>query len=274
MNHIVALSGGKDSTTLMSVNRFRFVLRASYGNDSMALIWWAHENCLTDVCVLYSDTQWAVRGWMQRVEQCEMWAHSLGFTTARTASIGMEALVRRKKMWPQRLMQFCTKELKIIPTMEWLDKHDPEKRAIVLVGVRREESSKRVDYPSFVLNSANDGGRCVVAPLVDFKEADRDALLARAGVIKLPHRSMECRCINSGREDIKVFGEFDVGEIERIEQSMGVSSKGKPCTMFRPNKFMGAVGIREIVRWANSPRGKYEPPDDSGEPCDSGWCER
>lgn len=252
----------------------RFVIRASYGNDSVALIQWARESALTDVVVLYSDTGWARESWAERVWQMELWVTTLGYMPARTASIGMEELVRRKKMWPQRLMQFCTKELKIVPTIEWLAKHDPDRRAIILTGVRREESANRAAAPAFVINSANDGGRCVMQPLVTFTEEDRNALLARAGFEPLPHRSEECKCINSGRADISRWDAEDIAEIRRIEESLGFSSKGKPCTMFRPNKFMGAVGIDEIVRWAHSPRGKYEPPDEPGEPCDSGWCER
>lgn len=252
----------------------RFVIRASYGNDSVALIQWARENSISDVVVLYSDTGWCRAGWEQRVESMEEWVRSLGFTPTRTESVGMEALVRSKKMWPQRLMQFCTKELKILPTMKWLDVHDPDKRAIVLTGIRREESAHRAAAPMFLLNSANDGGRCVIQPLVTYTEVDRDALLRRAGFEPIPHRSDECLCINSGREDILRWDADDIAEIRGIEQSLGFSSKGKPRTMFRPNKFMGAVGIDEIVKWAHSPRGKYEMPEEAGDPCDSGWCSR
>lgn len=250
----------------------RFVIRASYGNDSVALIQWAHESSLSDVVVLYSDTGWARASWAARVDQMEEWVRSLGFMPARTQSIGMEALVRAKKMWPQRLMQFCTKELKIIPTMEWLEANDPGRCAIVMTGVRREESANRAHAPAFLINSANDGGRCVIQPLVEFSEADRDALVRRAGFEPLMHRSEECKCINRGRADIVRWTEDDIAEIERIEKELGFSSKGKPCTMFRPNKFMGATGIREVVKWAHSPRGKYEPPEEPGEPCDNGWC--
>ncbi len=37
----------------------RFVIFASYGNDSVALIQWAREWKLEDVAVVYSDTGWA-----------------------------------------------------------------------------------------------------------------------------------------------------------------------------------------------------------------------
>ena len=46
--------------------------------------------------------------------------------------------------------------------------------------------------------------------------------------------------------------------IEGIEQRLGLSSKGKPRVMFRPAKKMGATGIREIIRWAQSEPGKYD----------------
>ena len=123
----------------------RYILRASYGNDSIALIQWAREEGLTDVAVVYSDTGWSRAWWAQRVEQMEDWVRSLGFVPARTESIGMEELLKSKKMWPQRLMQFCTKELKMVPTMAWLAKHDPERRAIILTGIRREESEDGSD---------------------------------------------------------------------------------------------------------------------------------
>ena len=252
----------------------RFVLRASYGNDSVALVQWARENKLDGVTVLYSDTGWARAYWIDRVAQMEEWVRSIGYATARTSSVGMEALVAAKQMWPQRLMQFCTKELKILPSIAWLLENDPDRHAVILTGVRKEESAKRATAPAFILNSANDGGRVVISPLVDFTEADRDALLQRAGFDSLPHRSDECLCINSGREDIKRWDEADIARIEERENSMGVNSKGNPYTMFRPNKFMGATGIREVVKWAHSARGKYEPPEEDRPGCDVQFCER
>ena len=42
---------------------------ASYGNDSIALIQWAHERGLTGVHVAYGDTGWAAEWWPARVEQ-------------------------------------------------------------------------------------------------------------------------------------------------------------------------------------------------------------
>jgi hypothetical protein len=91
-------------------------------------------------------------------------------------------------------------------------------------------------------------------------EDQRNELIRRAGFEPLSHRSEECKCINRGKKGIARFDEHDVSEIERIERNAGFTSKGKPRTMYRPNKHGGAVGIREVYKWANSEHGKYVPP--------------
>ncbi|MBI6856164.1 hypothetical protein YA0002_25730 [Pseudomonas cichorii] len=52
------------------------VLFCSYGNGSVALIPWVHENKLEDVVCLHSDTSWASGGWSARVAQGEELARS------------------------------------------------------------------------------------------------------------------------------------------------------------------------------------------------------
>ena len=106
-----------------------YVIFASYGNDSVALIQWAHERGITNVHVAYGDTGWAADWWLARVAQGEQWARSLGFTSHRIASEGMEALVTRKKAWPRGgggKYQFCTKALKQQSAQAWLVEHDPD----------------------------------------------------------------------------------------------------------------------------------------------------
>ncbi len=41
--------------------------------------------------------------------------------------------------------------------------------------------------------------------------------------------------------------------------------------MFRPHRFKGAKGIRQVLKWAWSERGKYEPETEASG-CDSGMC--
>lgn len=76
---------------------FDFIIFASYGNDSIALIQWAYEQNLKNVCVLFSDTGWADPRWLERVSKAEQWVRDLGFSSSRTESEGMEALIKSKK---------------------------------------------------------------------------------------------------------------------------------------------------------------------------------
>lgn len=255
-----------------------YFIKASFRNDSLALIQLVHEMGLPDVTVIYSDTGWAAKWWQPRVEAGFNLCRRYGFSTAHIMSEGFEALARRKKGFPRQGIQFCTEELKINPSKTWMMERDPEKRATVLVGKRREESANRSQTPEFIMDPSPDGpdgGRLLWHPLVYFLEPERDALIRRAGFDPLPHRSMECYpCINSNRADLQALDADRTTEIEALEKDMGFTSEGKPRTLFRPYRYMGATGIREIVRWANSPRGKFESLDDGtgGGDCYSGQC--
>jgi hypothetical protein len=231
---------------------YRFVIFVSYGNDSIALLQWAHETELTDVAVVYTDTGWAADGWAERVEKGEALASSYGFVTHRTTSKGFKQLARDKKGFPTQRYQWCSEVLKIAPGREWLEKFDPDKMAVAIVGVRREESQDRADFPEWSAKSGNHGDRVMIAPFASLKEAERNEYILRAGFEVLPHRSRECRCINSNRKDLKRFTANDIAEVKAIEAEIGK-------TMYRPHRHMGAKGIDEVVRWANSERGKFVP---------------
>lgn len=171
-------------------------------------------------------------------------------------------------------MQFCTEKLKIEPITAWLDTVDPTAEATCAIGIRREESARRSLWPETIEDSPQHGGRDAWFPLVRVLEAERDALIRRAGFEPLPHRSRECfPCVNSGKADLWDLPEERVAEIEGFEASMGMTGGGKPRTLFRPAAHGGAVGIREVVRWANSDRGAYSAGQtDLFGACDGGWC--
>ncbi len=241
------------------------VASVSWGNDSIALVRWLYERGERDVVCVYCDTGWASKDWPARVEDGERLARSYGFGTERLARPGgFVELARLKKAFPRNGMQFCTSKLKIEPFAAYLAAADPAGEATVAVGIRREESAKRATWPEWTTASEQHGGRDLWAPLVRVTADERDWLLARAGFPVLEHRSKECfPCVNSSRRDLRLLDEDRVREIEQLEASVGQ-------TLFRAGKFMGARGIREIARWAQSERGQYEPPDESS--CDSGFC--
>ena len=244
------------------------VISSSYGNDSVAMIQWAHEQKLANVHVVFVDTGWAAPGWLDRVNRMETWVQTLGFTVVHIVSaIGFEELMVRKKGFPNQRHQWCSGLLKGLPFLTWIDEADPENDATVLIGKRREESNERANTPEFVEASMYHGGRRVWHPLYMHTEAMRDELLARAGFPALPHRSKECSpCINANKTDLRQLTEEDIERVEAIEAKVGK-------TMFRPKKHGGAKGIRRVVAWAYSDRGKY---DDRQETlfntCSSGYC--
>ena len=250
------------------------VLFCSYGNDSIALIQWAHERGLKDVVCLYSDTGWSASWWIDRVAKGEALAAGYGFTTARTASEGMLALVKRKRGWPGAggQGQFCTAELKVVPALKWLDANDPRKESTALTGVRRSESTHRSDAPEHVTESERHGGRELWQPLVRHTDEMRDALLHQAGFEVLRHRSLECYpCINANIDDIRLLSEDRIRLIDITEKDLGFTKKGKPRVMFRTARRKGAVGIRAVVQWAAAPRPRDQMQMFPAE-CDSGYC--
>lgn len=225
------------------------VISSSYGNDSVALIQWAHENGLQNVTVAYCDTGWSAPSWPQRVERGEALARSYGFQTVRCKSIGMGDLVRMRKGWPGNGQQFCTAHLKGIPFLQWIDEADIEHKLVVLLGKRRAESEKRRTTPEFIASSEYHGGRKVWHPLYLHTDQERNALLGRAGFDPLPHRSLECNpCVNANRGD---FLRLTPGEIDRVNDLE--AEIGKP--MFRPKRFNG-LGIYSVIKWAESGRNR------------------
>lgn len=245
------------------------VISASYGNDSIALIQWAYEQGLRGAYVVFIDTGWAGEGWMARVDRCETWVASLGFVPVRIVPrVQFEELIRDRKGFPNQRYQWCSGQLKGVPFLEWIDEADPECKATVMIGKRREESQERADTPEFIDASEYHGGRRVHHPLYLHTEKARDSLIRRAGFEVLPHRSKECDpCVNANRDDMRSLAESDIAKVANLE-----SDTGK--TMFRPKRHGGAKGIEQVIRWAKSSPGKYNEAQEDlfSSPCSTGYC--
>lgn len=261
-----------------NIIRVNFIF-ISGGNDSVSLMQWAKEHFPNDRnIVIYSNTGWAAEFWKVRMEKVEAFSRKIGFEFAVTKSEGMEKLVKRKKGWPMPASkyQFCTQELKIIPALNWMDKNEPSDlphfRNRCFTGIRREESKNRENTPEYVGYSEKHGGRKLRCPLVELKVDKRNELINKTGLEILPHQSRECfPCVCSNRSDFRMLAGYPerIEKIARIEKEMGFTSKNKPRVMFRPYRHMGATGIKEVVKWGLSERGKY---GKETLPCSSGFC--
>jgi 3'-phosphoadenosine 5'-phosphosulfate sulfotransferase (PAPS reductase)/FAD synthetase len=246
----------------------KYAISSSYGNDSVAMIQWAKEQGLQDLTVVFIDTGWSAPGWLDRVDRMEQWVRSIGFNVKHIKSaIGFEELMVSKKGFPSQRYQWCSSMLKGIPFLNWIDDVDLAHTAWVMIGKRREESQERADTPEFIDASKYHGDRKVWHPLYMHTEAMRDELLARAGIAKLPHRSKECSpCINSNKKDLRQLTEEDIQRVEDLEAKVG-------NLMFRAKKHGGAKGIRRVIAWAYSERGKYnDRQEQMFNQCSSGYC--
>lgn len=252
-----------------------FVISTSYGNDSCALIQWAYEHGLDlvdDVKVTFIDTGWHGIGWPERVTEMETWVKSLGFEPVRIVPfVQFGELMEMKSGFPNQQYQWCSAMLKGVPFLEWIDKADPEGKALVLIGKRREESSERADTPEYLPDSEYHGGRTLWHPLYLHDEAARDELLARAGIEPLPHRSQECApCVNANRADLLLLTEREIVRVEELERDVGQ-------TMFRPARYKskmypnGCHGIRQVIQWAHKAPLEVDEPQGFST-CSSGYC--
>ena len=204
------------------------------------------------------------------------WCQSQGVRFHVIESVGFADMCKatRNQAFPRDGMQFCTQELKIEPAMKWLDSVDPDLEATCLVGIRREESSKRAQWPEWVEESDKHGGRALWSPLVRYTEAQRDELIAKTPLPVLPYRSRECfPCVNSSKMDLQAMTQADVDKVAKLEAEMGVGKvSGKPKYMFRAAKCGGAEGIVEVVKWASHTKYIKGQDDLFGGGCDSGFC--
>ncbi len=253
-------------------NSQMYIISVSYGNDSVALIQWAHEQGLENVFAVYCDTGWAHPDWPGRVAKGMALAEKYGFTTWNVkGQFTFESMVKMKKGFPSQKMQFCSGILKVIPFGDFAEFIDPAKKATVIIGKRRSESRARANTPEFVIASEHQEGRNVWHPLYKHTDEERDTLIKRAGFKPLLHRSMECcPCVNANRQDLRETPESQIEKLRKLEADTGRE-------LFRAYKHQGAWGIDEVMEWAHSSpgsfiKGQQKIWDYKGELCPSGLC--
>jgi 3'-phosphoadenosine 5'-phosphosulfate sulfotransferase (PAPS reductase)/FAD synthetase len=250
------------------------IVFSSGGNDSMATVQWCIEQGLSNIIVAYSDTKWSSEAWHLRLEAVKQYLAYNDCEFVVIESEGFSDLVRRKKAFPANGMAFCSMELKIAPAMKWLDKIDPDKKAVCYTGIMRIESESRKDWPTVIESSPNHGGRKLISPLAEMSVLQRDGLLRSAGFSVLPHRSMECSpCVNANIKDLQQMDNKDLIKVKNLEEEMGVGERsGKPKYMFRPHRMAGCQGIEQVKAWADQGGGNYSPDQEDLFGCDNGFC--
>lgn len=122
MRHVIAFSGGKDST---------------------ALLCWAERN-LESYTAVFCDTGWEHAKTYEYIEEIvRQLKRSDGFHVLKSVkySKGMRDLVEIKGRVPSAKARFCTENLKVEPMQRWLKSLDDE--VLLYQGIRRSESEAR-----------------------------------------------------------------------------------------------------------------------------------
>lgn len=225
MKHVVALSGGKDSTALalrlaeIEPRDYTYVITPT-GNEPPEMI--AHWRLL---------------------------ANLLGKPlTVVTRGQSLQGAIRKEKMLPRHNARWCTQDLKLAPYHDWLRKNAP---AVSYVGLRADEETR-----TGALRVGSDTVETVF-PMRDWGWGIEDVLgyLAKRG-IEIPKRTdcMLCFWQKLGewyelwRDNPEAYAEG-----ERLEAEIS-AIRGEPATFRSPQRDTWPAGLADLRREFESGR--------------------
>lgn len=158
-------------------------------------------------------------------------------------------LVYKKRMFPSRIVRFCTDNLKFKPLKEFYHLLDCD--PVNLVGVRREESKRRSLLDEWEYNKGFD---CWThRPLIDWTEKDVIDIHTRFGVVPNQRylngvNRVSCYpCMYATKKEIEVLDETRLAVIEYIEKDLDIT--------FFHTRIEGSNEIRRLHEWARTSRG-------------------
>lgn len=158
-------------------------------------------------------------------------------------------LVYKKRMFPSRVVRFCTDNLKFKPLKKFYNDLDAD--PVNLVGIRREESKRRSKMDEWEWNQ---GFNCWThRPIIAWTEKEVIDIHTRFGVIPNRryltgmHRVSCYPCMYARKKEIEVLDENRLQIIEYIEKDLDI-------TFFHSMK-EGDNGIRSMHDYARTARG-------------------
>lgn len=263
---ILSASGGKgvlDNMDLWELRKedkerlrdVRVVLSMSGGKDSTAAALLLQRNKIPFISV-FMDTGWEHPATYHYIK--DVLEPRFGKVIKVSAEIPDDqnegqfvALIRKKKMFPSRLIRFCTSELKLKPFQKFLIAQDEE--CVTVVGIRRQESRARSEYERWKWHDLYDG--YMFSPLVEHTFDDVIEMHKEANIQPNPlylqgAERVGCfPCIFARKSEVKMGAKIypeRYRQIERLENETGMT--------FFHNRG-GASKIEDVVRWAKTDRG-------------------
>lgn len=193
----------------------KYLIFGNFGDNTIALIQWAHLQRLESVVVAHVETGLGASQWQERVAQGQQLARQFQFATVTlTPTLDFTQLIKDRKDFPSVKYQWCTTFLKALPLLNFLDEHDPSNNTMILLGSRKADSRARSNLPTFIEESEYYGDRSVSYPLCDFTNEQRDRLIKLAGFEVLNSRSLECNpCVHF---EYNHFAHLPLETVEKI----------------------------------------------------------
>jgi len=240
------------------------IASVSGGKDSAALSLWLHENGITHERV-FLDTGWEHPATYEYIRG--PLAKAIGPITE-VRSVGMEALVRQKSMFPSRLRRTCTEALKVKPMRAFLDERVDD--FVNAVGIRAQESRARSSLAEWEWSEALD---CFTwRPLIKWTTEDVVAIHKRHALEPNPLYLMGAMrvgcwpCIFARKSEVLLVAVTDPARIDRLrvlEQEITDAARTRDAAAVRtffPERSPGEPrGIDAQVAWARSDRGRGVP---------------
>lgn len=245
------------------------VASVSSGKDSAAMCLHLRDLGLTGVRYVFADTGW---------EHPDTYTYLRGELTRVLGPIeevigrdgGMEALIRRKAMFPSRLRRFCTEELKQKPIrkriQELQDAAPAGTEVINAIGIRREESDARVDALEWEWSDFFD---CWVwRPIVTWTFQQVVDIHHRHGLAPNPlylrgAERVGCwPCIFARKKEIRMVAQESperIEQIARLEAEL-TEKASAPRTYFhgRTHRDGRPMPIGRVVSWSGTAHGTLD----------------
>lgn len=255
--NLIGISGGKDSTALLLWARYE----SGYETGSVRAIYNAHSNDP-------QETLDYVQMLSERVHPVEFIKPPMDFYQ----------LAYHKKRFPSRRARFCTEQLKLEPTREYIRTLQREGHEVVIhSGVRADESRERALLPE---SDWDDYFDCeVLRPLLRWVLADVWAIHERYDIQPNPLYALGSKrvgclpCIMSRKSELRMIGRLFPERVTMIREAENrfIEIHGEPRTFFhrttttapfrsltvtqKDGQSVPVPTIDDVILWSQTSRG-------------------